>query len=80
MHTYEKLASKLTSLDGVSKLFAKRELKELPNILWDDEDVENAIAGRYEKKQGLLVATNKRLVFVEKECSGSGSRIFPTTK
>ena len=70
MATYEDLVSKVPSLDGVNKPFAKRELKELPNILWEDEDVENAIAGKYDNRMGLLIATNKRLIFVEKVCSG----------
>lgn len=43
-----------------------REVKSLPTILWDDEKVEALIRGNYYKGGGILIATNKRLLFIAK--------------
>ena len=59
----------------------KREMRELPNILWEDEIVQDIVRGFYVKGNGVLVATNKRLVFVDKGI-GWGLRVedFPYDK
>lgn len=66
MPTIEEIKSQIQNIDGVNKWLAQKEIKELPNILWDDEIVEKLIRGRFNKGTGVLVATNKRLVFVDK--------------
>jgi len=66
MPTLEQIKDQIKNIDGVSKFLGKREIKELPNILWDDENVENLIQGFYNNGNGILVATNKRLIFVDK--------------
>ena len=66
MPTYEQIQTQIQHLDNVSKFLGKRELKELPSILWEDEVVERIVQGLYGKGNGILVATNKRLVFVDK--------------
>jgi len=53
-------------LDSVSKLFGRRELKVLHKVLWDDETILKIIQGLYNNGFGILVATNRRLVFVDK--------------
>lgn len=53
-------------LQGFGTFMIKPELKELPTILWQDELVEDMIQGEYNKRQGLLVATDKRLIFIHK--------------
>lgn len=50
----------------MSGFLGRREIKALPSILWEDEKVEKLVQGLYGKGQGILVATNKRLVFVDK--------------
>ena len=47
-------------------MFARKEIKELPAILWEDERVEQMLMGIYKNGLGALFATNKRLVFVDK--------------
>lgn len=42
------------------------EVKELPKILWPDELPQKVIRGTYENGTGLLVATDRRLLFVNK--------------
>ena len=38
----------------------------MKDILWEDEIVEDAIKGLYKSRNGMLVSTNKRLIFVDK--------------
>jgi hypothetical protein len=66
MPTLEEIKSQLSHLDGVSKLLGRKEIKELPNILWEDERLEKLVQGFYVKGNGILVATNKRLIFIDK--------------
>ena len=66
MPTLEEIKIQIQRLDGVSRLLGRREIRELPNILWEDEIVEKIVQGLYENGQGILVATNKRLLFVDK--------------
>jgi hypothetical protein len=56
----------LSRIDGVSRFLGRREVKELPNILWEDELPERIAQGLYKNGSGILVATNKRLIFVDK--------------
>lgn len=66
MPTLEQVKEQLSHISGVESLFGRKEIKELPNILWDDEVVEGMITGNYNSKLGALFATNKRLIFVDK--------------
>jgi hypothetical protein len=66
MPTLEDIKKQVSSLDGTSMLLGRKEIKELPSILWEDECVEQIIQGTYNNGNGILVATNKRLVFVDK--------------
>lgn len=54
------------NLDNMSTFFGRKEIKELPNILAADEQIDNIVQGAYNKGQGILVSTNRRLVFVDK--------------
>ena len=47
-----------------------REIKELPSILAEDEIIENILSGIYSNRRGILVATNRRLIFVDKGIMG----------
>jgi Bacterial PH domain/Short C-terminal domain len=66
MPTLEEIKGQLEHLDGASKFLGRKEIKELPNILWEDEKLEKIVQGFYAKGNGVLVATNKRLVFIDK--------------
>ncbi|MEX0996865.1 MAG: PH domain-containing protein [Flavobacteriaceae bacterium] len=66
MPTLEQVKNQIQKVDGLSKFLGKREIKELPNILWENENVENLIQGTYNNGNGILVATNKRLIFIDK--------------
>lgn len=75
----QEIRDQLGSLDGVATLLGKREISDLPNILRDDEQVRGALQGLYGGGQGLLVATDRRLVFVDKKLIGNRVRVedFP---
>ncbi len=44
----------------------KREVKELETILASDEELFAIVSGTYNNGNGILVATNKRLIFIDK--------------
>lgn len=53
-------------LSNTSAFLGRREISELPNILASDEVVDNIVQGTYNNGQGILVSTNRRLIFVDK--------------
>lgn len=66
MPTFDEINSQIKNLGGIESFLGRREIKELPNILWHDEIVENIVQGMYNNANGILVATNRRLIFVDK--------------
>lgn len=66
MPTLDEIKKQVGSMSGAEKLIAFKEIKELPKILWHDENLEHIIRGTYDNGAGILAATNKRLVFVDK--------------
>ena len=52
-------------LDKGIRLLVRKEIKKLPEILHDNENIENLLQGRYEGKQGLVAITDQRVVFLE---------------
>jgi len=53
-------------LDNVYSFLGRKEIKELPQILADSESIDGIIQGMYQNGQGILVSTNRRLVFIDK--------------
>lgn len=66
MPSLAEVKEQMQSITGLSPLLGRKEVKELPSILWDDENIENAVQGMYDNGNGLLVATNRRLIFINK--------------
>lgn len=66
MATLDEIKEQIKHMDVGSKLLGMKEIKALPDILWEDEKLEKMVQGFYEKGNGVLVATNKRLIFVDK--------------
>ena len=71
MPTLEEVKEQIAGISGTAKLLGRREIKELPQILWDDERVVKVIQGLYGSRNGLLVATQRRMIFVDKGMMGS---------
>lgn len=70
MATEDEIREQLKHLDGVSKWLGKREIRALPSVLWPGERIENGVQGVYNARQGMLVATTSRLIFIEKSMLG----------
>ena len=70
MSSLEKIKTEISQLDGFEQLITRKEIKELPQILWDDEHIHAIISGFYNKGNGLLLASTSRLIFVDKGILG----------
>lgn len=66
MPTLEEIHEQLKSSNVEKMHLGKKEIKELPSILWDDEKIEKLTSGLYNNGSGIFVATNKRVLFVDK--------------
>ena len=66
MATLEEVIAVVKSLPNGATFWNGKEIKELPNILWKDETLEALIGGFYDGGNGVLAATNKRLIFIDK--------------
>lgn len=53
-------------LERGSQYLGRKEINELPQILDEKEEIDGIIQGTYNKGQGILVSTNRRLVFIDK--------------
>lgn len=62
------------------RFIAGKELKKLPEVLWEGEKVRELVQGRYEEKQGILVLTDRRLIFLEEGVFRSRIEDFPLDK
>ncbi len=70
MHTLDDIVSSINALpmEDVFKksILDKKEIKELPNIIRDDETLKDVVRGYYNSGNGILVSTDKRLIFIDK--------------
>ena len=66
MPTTDELTPLIEQLSGISKFLLRKEIDEIPKLLWEDETVEKMINGLYGDGVGLFVATNKKLIFIDK--------------
>lgn len=66
MAKLEEIQMVIKSLPNGATFWNGKEIKALPSILWEDETVEAVIGGVYNKGRGVLVSSNKRLLFVDK--------------
>ncbi|CCH88990.1 conserved protein of unknown function [Modestobacter italicus] len=63
-----------------STLGSKREIRKLIEHLWEDERVEQLSTGMYGKGNGILVRTDRRLLFLVDGWTGATSEDFPFTR
>ena len=62
------------------KLGGGREVKKLPEHLWEGETVERMTAGRYGNGTGLIILTDRRLLFLKDGRLSKKSEDFPLGK
>ncbi len=66
MPTLQQIQDQIKNIDKTGFTLSKKEVKELPNILREKENVEHATTGFYNNGQGILVGTNSRVLFIDK--------------
>jgi hypothetical protein len=63
-----------------TKVGAGREIKKLPDYLWEGELVQAMTVGTYGRGQGLVVLTDRRLLFVQDGWTSKTTEDFPLDK
>lgn len=65
----DEIKEELEKLDINPTFFARKEIRELPDVLSEDERIVYLVEGRNKttKHHIILVATDRRLIFVDKE-------------
>jgi len=65
----DEIREELEKLDINPTFFARKEIRELPNVLSEDEKIVYLVEGRNKISNHhiLLVATDRRLIFLDKE-------------
>lgn len=63
-----------------SALGAKREIRRLPEVLWEGETVEMLATGQYGGGQGLVALTDKRVLFFKHGLLRQVVEDFPYSK
>lgn len=66
MPNLREVKEQIQHIDALSKFLGWKEINILPQVLWEDEKIEGLIQGWYQDKAGVLVATDRRLIFVDK--------------
>lgn len=66
MPTKEQVIEKIKNLNGASRFFGKWEINELPKLLWENEEIMRLSDGFYNEGIGIVVATNRRIIFINK--------------
>lgn len=64
--TYEEIMKRLKELKQVDTFGTKKELKELPNIMYSGETLEYVASGFMDGNTWLIACTNKRVLFLDK--------------
>jgi hypothetical protein len=62
------------------RLGGGREMKKLPEHLWEGETVDTLCVGTYGRGQGILVLTSTRLLFIQDGLTGGTTEDFPFDK
>ncbi|MDH6254020.1 hypothetical protein M2347_003747 [Chryseobacterium sp. H1D6B] len=79
----EEIKDQIKKLDLSTTFFVRREIKELPDILAENENIIYLVEGRNtaNNNNGILVATDRRVIFVDKEfLYGLKVEAFPLDK
>jgi hypothetical protein len=67
-------------LGKAGRVLVRREIRKLSGKLGDREEVVNLARGKYDGKQGLLIVTDRRVLFVEEGMVRSRIEDFPYDK
>lgn len=64
--TYDEIMKRLKELGTVDLFGTKKEVKELPNVMYDGETLEYLMSGFLDGSTWLITCTNKRVLFLDK--------------
>lgn len=64
--TYEEILSRMKELGNIDTFGTKKEIKELPNIMYQGETIEYMMSGLLNGNTWLITCTNKRVLFLDK--------------
>lgn len=64
--TYEEILSRIKELGNIDTFGTKKEIKELPNIMYQGETIEYMMSGLLNGNTWLITCTNKRVLFLDK--------------
>ena len=67
MVSHDKVKQQLKSINADFQFVGHAELRELPNILFEDEILHHVAFGRYAAGFALLCATNQRVLLIDKK-------------
>ena len=70
MPDLEEVRMQIARLGTVDAGLGKREIAALPSILWEHETITSAVSGALDNRVGMLVATDRRLIFLDKKMMG----------
>lgn len=65
---------------NATNFFGRKEVNELPNIIQENEIIKSLIQGTYNNGSGILVLTDKRMIFVDKGVLSLKTEDFPLSK
>lgn len=65
--TLNEVKKQLKQIGANQYILSRSEIRYLPRILLDDEIIHEYVNGTYSGGFGVLIATNKRLLFVDKK-------------
>lgn len=66
MYSYEELKEIINDVSTDKQASKRKEVKELPHILRENEQIKNAATGMLESSYCLLVVTDQRVILVDK--------------
>lgn len=67
MKSLREVELELSKVGVRNQFWCKPEIKELAHLLTDNENIENAVNGRYQGGFALIVITNHRILLVDKK-------------
>lgn len=76
MPTLNEVKAQMRAVGGPNGWASPETIKDLPNVLFPDERIVSAITGKYLGNGGLAVATDRRVLFVNRNRSSRGNKVI----
>lgn len=80
MPTYHQIQQRLQADDDLVAFLTRKELKELPRLMFKDEEIENIVYGHYRGCNGIIVMSNARLIFADKGVHAFTTEVIDLTQ